>query len=565
MGAKLQTSFRLFVQWGIGFLPIGKWVAGLAVLLLLNTTTQAADVGYFGVIKGQTFVQSSSSLVVADGSASSVFQAIASPAAPGNLANATFRTPASTLVTIPNNSGVFAFEKTFSSVTAMDSVYPNGNYTLTLGTVHDGVKTAIVTLSANNYPATPRFNNFTTAQAINSSADFTLGWDPIPANIPPDLLQVLVLDCHSNLVFSTPFPGSTGALASSSVSAIISARTLRPGQQYNALMLVLRPVNSNTNSYPGAVGVAGFYKQLRMPLVTTGTSVGCPNGDFRLVFNVPHGSFGNSTNGIAIFPQGISNYAALFTLNNDTNRPAAISFTGPAKSGLTNSLNQTIFSLAGNSLSYLSPAIPTPAFPTGGVFTVKYGNSTNRFNLLNPNAATQQTILIPTVVLNASNVVKKINWTYKNTGGTTITPPAYIKGIQIRIDGFTGPIYSVGDFLGAIPPTTNSHTLTQTVLWNNVKGIQLSFNDTPANLYASYFEHLQASAPVIDSMNSLTNGPFHFRLNGSPGFSHILLRSTNLTTWTPFLTNSVPASGFLDISDPAQPASPCYYRAQVIQ
>lgn len=520
--------------------------------------------GYFGVIKGQAFLQSSDASVVPDGSLNSVFQAIASPAAPGYLTNATFRTPASTLVTIPNSAGLFAFEKIFSSVTAMDAAYPNGSYTLTLGTVHDGTKTAVVTLTANNYPTTPHFSNFTAAQAANPNLDFTLSWSPLPANLTPDFLQVLVLDCRSNLVFSTPFPGSTGALASSSVSTIIPARTLRSGQQYNAMMLVLRPVNSNTNAYPGAVGVAGFYKQLKMPLVTTGTSVGCPNGDFRLVFNFPRGSFGNGTNGIVTFPQGLSNYCALFTLNNNTNHPASISFTGPAASGLSNSLNQTTFSLTTNSLSYLSPPINTPAFPTGGVFTVKYANATNRFNLLNPNASTQQIILVPSVVLSASNVLKKINWTCKNTSGTTVTPPAFIKGIQIRVDGFTGPIYSAGDFSGSIPSTTNSHTLTQTILWSNVKGIQLSFNDTPGNQYAIEFAHLHATAPLLNPVNYLTNGSFHFRLSGSPGFSHILLRSTNLTTWIPFLTNSIPASGFLDISDPTQPAAPCYYRAQVI-
>lgn len=66
--------------------------------------------------------------------------------------------------------------------------------------------------------------------------------------------------------------------------------------------------------------------------------------------------------------------------------------------------------------------------------------------------------------------------------------------------------------------------------------------------------HLQLVHPAW-----LGNGQFRFRVAGTSGESYIIQGSTNLTTWTPLLTNSATLYDFTDASGPNLPLR--YYRA----
>ena len=47
---------------------------------------------------------------------------------------------------------------------------------------------------------------------------------------------------------------------------------------------ITSPATPATTTYPGATGLAGFYKQLESKLHTIGVPTDCPVGDLRLVF-----------------------------------------------------------------------------------------------------------------------------------------------------------------------------------------------------------------------------------------------------------------------------------------
>jgi hypothetical protein len=210
----------------------------------------------------------------------------------------------------------------------------------------------------------------------------------------------------------------------------------------------------------------------------------------------------------------------LFNVNNDTNYPDTVTFTGPNGSGLNNTTNQNNGSSFGSSAFYSSPPINTPPFPPGGIYTVNYKGASNNFNLPNPNAANQQVLIVPTIVLNSSNVVTQINWTYKDTNGTTQAAQPFMKNIQIRVNGFSGRIYDAGNENVRIAPTTTNHVLSQTVFWTNVTDIQMVFSDTQGNQFGSSWD--RSAQPVVITTTNLpfaTQGSFYSFLLSAVGGS----------------------------------------------
>ncbi len=68
----------------------------------------------------------------------------------------------------------------------------------------------------------------------------------------------------------------------------------------------------------------------------------------------------------------------------------------------------------------------------------------------------------------------------------------------------------------------------------------------------------QLTSPAISNQN------FGFILNGLVGSNYVIQVSTNLTAWLPLSTNSIPADGWIIITDSETPNMPCrFYRAVV--
>ena len=68
----------------------------------------------------------------------------------------------------------------------------------------------------------------------------------------------------------------------------------------------------------------------------------------------------------------------------------------------------------------------------------------------------------------------------------------------------------------------------------------------PSNYLARWNDHINFDVPQIAPL-FMTNGQFRLRLLGFSGETNIVVASTNLTTWTPILTNT---AGIYDFTDP---------------
>ena len=513
--------------------PIGFGAVVVLALLLAQSSTLASDVRGFRLLKGQSFVQTSTGVATANGVSNFVMQCQADFQPAGTLTNLTFTKPnMQVLSAFPDGDTQYGFEQSFSSQAALDAEFPSGTYTVTMKTLNDGIRAVPLTLTGDGYPNTPHVSNFTAAQAVVPSLDFTLTWDALGGTVN-DFVFLNIRDGGGQEVFSGPEMGQPGALDGTSTSLLIPARRLRPGQVYQGELFIAQSTQPpDQASYPGAMGIAAYFKKLNFNLITTGTQTGPTAGNFGLVFNFNQGTF-NGTNGSISFPQYLGYYFANYNIDNDTNYPASVIFTGPSGSGLTNVPSQVNGSTFGDSAFYSSPqvnfspnnlppgAIFAPTQPSGGIYTVSYKTSNFQFNLLDPRSADQQILVVPTVVLSSTNTIQEIRWTYKTTNGATVAPQAFMDNIQIRVNGTSGGrLYDGGnDYDSRILPATTNHTPTAAVPWTNVASIQMLFVDTVGNQYVSYWN--RAAQPVEITTTGLPNAtqgtPYSFLLSSQGG------------------------------------------------
>jgi hypothetical protein len=256
----------------------------LLVLIITGFTIRpgpAADVAFFGIIKSQEFVQTNAAAPMARPTNGFAFNAFVIASSNHVVTNATVKpsnaTPLRTLLPISTNTlDSWRFEERFQTSAALDAAYPVGNiitpvrYTNTMFTVNDGARVVTLNyslLSIVGNPATPQITNFAAAQAIDHTAPFLLGFNT-SGNSTFDLVQVIITDSASNVLFSSPAPFTAGALSGASNTIVIPSYVLPPDTRLTGHLSFARPVGLETNAYPGAIGVPAVLRDTEFSLKT---------------------------------------------------------------------------------------------------------------------------------------------------------------------------------------------------------------------------------------------------------------------------------------------------------
>ena len=244
----------------------------------------APDVKLYAVLKGQESIQAGPGAPTVDPESPFHFALFVDGRGEGSITNAVVRSPRGATNVLeeqggPNGSPAadveiggqsgssFKFEQTFGVKTVFDTAFGAGGYSFYIHTAHDGLRTATLTLPPETYPAVPHISNWAAAQAVDPAADFTLTWDAFPGATTNDFVQVQVSGELGN-VFETAGPRRPGSLNGRSTGVTIPAGTLPSAGNYEAMVLLAKFVNVNTNAIPGALGLAAYARATRVPLVT---------------------------------------------------------------------------------------------------------------------------------------------------------------------------------------------------------------------------------------------------------------------------------------------------------
>lgn len=360
-------------------LPTLAFLTGL--ILLGSPRLHAADVTQYGALKGAKYTQTEAGTPSGDwvfyqltgfvrmSTAGAVTEAAVTPPDRDEFP-----------LVVQDDPNVLLLELPAALTPAeLNAIFPNGDYTLSMTTTHDGNKNVSLSLTGDVYPNTPTFQNFAALGSVNPSAAFALSWSAFTGGTANDVIEVRVMD-GADQAFG-------GTLAGTATSVNIPANTLAAETTYSVTLTFIKVTTRNTTSYPGATGLAGYFKTTSAELTTTAGSGGGDTTPPELVSTVPAGgATGVATSSQIVFlfnepmaaAQSIAWSANLTPANflyswNGDGRSLTCTYSGglPANAVITWTLNpsgqpQSFKDLAGN---------PLPENTYVGGFTT--GGSTN--------------------------------------------------------------------------------------------------------------------------------------------------------------------------------------------
>ncbi len=230
----------------------------------------ATDVAAYWIAKGQCFQQTGAGAPVLDVDAPYEFDAAVMGVDEGTNFTAQLYLPDNALRALTNDgSGQFAYDEEFDTKDDLDAAYGVGSYVFDIVALVDGTRMPVLYFLTDGYPTNaPQVSNWSNAQAVNASTNFTLRWLAFSGGKTSDFVRVIIRDGSEDEVFSTPDIGETGALTGVSTSAVVAASTLLPGQTYQAEVNFVRIATLDTRQYRGARGIVAYYKRTHFELQT---------------------------------------------------------------------------------------------------------------------------------------------------------------------------------------------------------------------------------------------------------------------------------------------------------
>jgi hypothetical protein len=245
---------------------------GLMALLAVGQLyfLRAADVSRYLVSKGQEFAQTNATaVVILTNQLPFRFVSTVDATAVGTVLEAKIKLPNLQTRSLTNfGDGNFDFEQGYTTKALLDANYALGNYTWAIVGANDGTNKPVLALAADNYPNIPKIAGWPELQTVEAALPLNLAWSAFTNGTANDFIFVDISDVNGNSAFATPALLLPGALDGTSLTAQIPAATLADATTYQGSLLFVKRTALNTASYPGANGVAGYYRQTHFPLVT---------------------------------------------------------------------------------------------------------------------------------------------------------------------------------------------------------------------------------------------------------------------------------------------------------
>ena len=169
---------------------------------------------------------------------------------------------------VPANYDCFGYT---TNQAAFEAVFPQGTYTFAIQSIDSNQTVAVNLPTDMPQPNAPHLTNYTAAQEIDATKDFTIGWDAFADGAGSSNLVQLVISGPVANVFATGDLGTTNALAPTAQSVTIPANTLYPGTTYSGSLIFSRWLivsNDPANVCAGLRGSSTSFTVATVPAAT---------------------------------------------------------------------------------------------------------------------------------------------------------------------------------------------------------------------------------------------------------------------------------------------------------
>jgi hypothetical protein len=549
----------------------------LAWLAVSVSAVFASDVKTYVVEKGVQYFQTGVGTPTPDANNGAGFEADVKSPGTNLVTDVQIQLPNARSTSLPQDgSNEFKLKEKYNKQSSLDANFPNGAYTLTINSVHDGAKTLGLTLIADLYPSlAPRISNFPATQLIDAGAYFQFTWDAFAEGGINDFVQLHIQDAQGNKVWETPDLDETGALDGRATSVLLPALALQPGQTYNVNLDFARASQRDLSSYPGALGAALYFKRTKF---TIQTAAAISQADVKLYTLSKSRRYEQTGDGAPIL-QPVKTFdidAAVDAASPGSVTSASLLLPDGAPEALKLQSDGKTLNWGADALTQdgLDAAYPDGAF----TFQVAAaaGTKTLVLNL------TGDAYPNPPQLLNLAGVVDPnrdwlVSWQPFNGGTENDFTQLHIE------DGQGNKVFETPDFgksgalngtalQATVPGNTLAAGATYTARVVFQKNLALDTTQYPGALgvagYATRTTFLfSASAgvptpPRLGALPFLNSGEFSLLLEASPGSVVQIERSSDLRQWTSFSVLTLPASGQATLTNAlAGPSTVSFYRA----
>src|SRR3954469_19445025 len=212
------------------------------VLLLIASGAHATDVIDYSISKGIYYEQTGGGMPVALTNNGYIFDAKVDLSQAGFASGAQVYTPGADTQILAVDGDTLEYKKKYNTPTKLDSNFPEGLYTLSINTAHEGTRSVTLNLAGPAFPNAPHVLNFAAAQGLNANGWFIAFWDRMAGGSGSDFIQLRIEDSTGSKVFETPDLGESGALDGMANFAVIPPGTLKPGKAYSGTLTFQRIV-----------------------------------------------------------------------------------------------------------------------------------------------------------------------------------------------------------------------------------------------------------------------------------------------------------------------------------
>lgn len=244
-----------------------RWFVLLLAIWAVESV-RAADVKRYQILKGRHYYQVAQNEARIQTNNAFRLTATVSATQVGDVLGAALYNPRGAGMPLePDREGdPFRLRERFDDPGSLEFYWPNGGYTLTIQTAHDGNRSISYTISGDAYPNPPILSDLNMVHGVLHNRYTEISWKPFEGGTANDFIQVQIENGNGDNVFESPDFQQAGALNGLSTRVFLDPGVLDPATVYLGTVNFIRVQGRNSQNYPLAPGIAGYFSRTQFTI-----------------------------------------------------------------------------------------------------------------------------------------------------------------------------------------------------------------------------------------------------------------------------------------------------------